>query len=151
MANDLNRCEFIGRLGRDPEVSYAGNGKAVCRMSIAVGEKFKHDGEHRERTTWVPLVAFGKLGEIIAQHLKKGEQVFVAGKFMVRKWQDNSGQDRHTTEVVLHDFQMLGGGKRDSGQGEYQPTRDEIRREVGQMDHEVADATADDFDESIPF
>lgn len=150
MANDLNRCEFIGRLGRDPEVSYAGNGNAVCRLSIAVGETWKQDGQKKERTTWVPLVAFGKLGEIMAQHLKKGEQVFVAGKFMVRKWQDNSGQDRFTTEVVVHDFQMLGGAKRDQNQGGYQPTREEIRREVGQLGREAADATADDFDD-IPF
>lgn len=141
MANDLNRCEFIGRLGADPEVKYMPNGNAVCSIRIAVGEQWKgQDGQRQERTTWVPVVAFGKLAEIMGQYPKKGQQVFIAGKFTVRKWQAQDGGDRYATEIIASDMQMLG-GRQDGGQ------------QQGQRNQQQGGFAppVDDFDQDIPF
>lgn len=104
MANDHNRCEFIGRLGRDPELRYAPSGDAVCNFSIACGWKSKD----KEGTEWVRLVAFGKLAEICGQYLRKGSQVFVAGRMNTRKWQNKQGVDQYSTEINIDQLQMLG-------------------------------------------
>ena len=110
MATDLNRCEFIGRLGKDPEVRYAPSGDAVCNFSIAVGYKTKE----KETTEWVRIVAFGKLAGICADYLKKGSQVFIAGRMTTRKWVNKNGVDQYTTEVVADQMQMLGGKSDDT-------------------------------------
>ena len=104
MANDHNRCEFIGRLGKDPELRYAPSGDAVCNFSIACGWKSKD----KEGTEWVRLVAFGKLAEICGQYLRKGSQVFVAGRMNTRKWQNKQGVDQYSTEINIDQLQMLG-------------------------------------------
>ena len=103
MANDLNRCEFIGRLGKDPDLRFAPSGGAVCNFSIAVGYKSKE----KETTEWVRVTAFGKLAEICGEYLKKGSQVYLAGRMTTRKWQKD-GVDQYTTEVVAETMQMLG-------------------------------------------
>lgn len=110
MSNDLNLCQFIGRLGKDPESRSLPSGSAVCNFNIAVGKswKDKDSGEKKEQTEWVPIVAFGKLAEICVQYLKKGMQVYVSGDFRTRKWQDKEGKDRYSTEVVIDQMQMLG-------------------------------------------
>ena len=105
MATDLNRCEFIGRLGKDPEVRYTADSNAICNFSIAVGYKSKD----KETTEWVRITAFGKLAGICADYLKKGSQVFIAGRMTTRKWQNKDGVDQYTTEVVADQMQMLGG------------------------------------------
>ncbi len=105
MANDLNRCEFIGRLGKDPEVRYTADSNAICNFSIAVGYKTAT----KETTEWVRITAFGKLAGICADYLKKGSQVFIAGRMTTRKWQNKDGVDQYTTEVVADQMQMLGG------------------------------------------
>ena len=105
MANDLNRCEFIGRLGKDPEVRYTADSNAICNFSIAVGYKTAT----KETTEWVRITSFGKLAGICADYLKKGSQVFVAGRMTTRKWQNKDGVDQYTTEVVADQMQMLGG------------------------------------------
>jgi len=117
MANDLNQCNFIGRLGRDPESRVMPDGKSVVNFSIAVGWKTQN-GEGCE---WVNCVAYEKLAEIINQYLKKGSQVFISGRFKTRKWQDKAtGADRYSTEIVCDRMQMLGGksesGSNDGGQ-----------------------------------
>ena len=104
MATDLNRCEFIGRLGKDPEVRYTADSNAICNFSIAVSYKSKD----KETTDWVRITAFGKLAGICADYLKKGSQVFVAGRMTTRKWQNKDGVDQYTTEVVADQMQMLG-------------------------------------------
>ena len=104
MATDLNRCEFIGRLGKDPEVRYTADSNAICNFSIAVSYKSKD----KETTEWVRITAFGKLAGICADYLKKGSQVFVAGRMTTRKWQNKDGVDQYTTEVVADQMQMLG-------------------------------------------
>lgn len=105
MANDLNRCEFIGRLGKDPETRHAPDGGAICNFSLAVG--WKTSG--KEGTEWVRVVAFGKLAEICGEYLTKGKQIYVSGRMTTRKWADkDTGQDRYSTEIVADHLQMLG-------------------------------------------
>lgn len=108
MANDLNRCTFIGRLGKDVEMRYAPSGLAIASFSIAVGKKYKKENQTVEETTWVNLSAFNKLAEICGQYLSKGSQVFVSCEFKMEKWQDNTGQDRYTPKFIVQDMQMLG-------------------------------------------
>jgi single-strand DNA-binding protein len=125
MANDLNQCNFIGRLGNDPEVRYQPSGDAVANLSLAVGSKWKDkQGQQQENTEWVRLVAFGKLAEIIGEYLRKGSQIFVTAKCRTRKWKDQQGIDRYTTEFVIDNMQMLGGCQSSNGQANngYQAT-----------------------------
>lgn len=122
MANDLNQANFIGRLGKDPEIRYTQSGQAAASFSIAVGSKWKdkNTGQQNENTEWVNLVAFGKLAEIMGEYLRKGSQIFVTAKFRTRKWQDQSGADRYTSEFVVENMQMLDsrqGGQTQGNQG----------------------------------
>jgi len=112
MSNDLNHCQFIGRLGKDPEVRYMANGDAVANLTLAVGWKSKD----KEGTEWVKCTAYGKLAEICGQYLKKGSQAYVSGKFKTRKWTDKEGKDNYSTEINLEQMQMLGGKPEESGQ-----------------------------------
>jgi single-strand DNA-binding protein len=105
MANDLNRCEFIGRLGKDPETRFMPNGDAVCNFSIAVGWKSKE----KEGTEWVRFNAYGKLAEICGKYLTKGSQVYISGRFKTRAWDDKDGNKRYSTEIEADQMQMLGG------------------------------------------
>lgn len=109
MSKDLNQCNFIGRLGRDPEIKYLPDGKAVANFSIACGDDYKaKDGQKVEQTNWVNIVAFGRLAEIIGEYCSKGSRVFVSGKQVTRKWQHKStGEDRYTTEIVASEMQLL--------------------------------------------
>jgi single-strand DNA-binding protein len=107
--SDLNLCQFIGRLGRDPEVRYLPNGDAVCNFSIAVGQQWKDkSGDKKEQTEWVRCNAFAKLAEICGQYLKKGKQVYVSGQMNTRKWTDKDGVEKYTTEIRVNQMQMLG-------------------------------------------
>lgn len=155
MANDLNQCNFIGRLGRDPEIRYAANGNAVANLSIACGESWKDKttGEKHEKTEWVRLVAFGKLAEIIGEYCKKGQQIFASGKLQTRKWQDKEGQDRYTTEVVLDQMQLLG-SKGESPNAKTDQQAEEYAKKSGSTSTKKgADkpAAKQDFDDDIPF
>jgi len=109
MGNDLNRCEFIGHLGRDPEMKYTPSGVACANFSLAVGEKYKSHEQWVENTEWVKCVAWRKLAEICGQYLGKGSQVYVAGKLKTRSWEGKDGTKKYMTEVVLDNMQMLGG------------------------------------------
>jgi single-strand DNA-binding protein len=111
----LNQVQIIGTLGRDPEVRYTSAGAAIATLNIATSEQWtdKQSGQRQEKTEWHRVVIFGKLAEIAGQYLTKGSQVFIQGKLQTRKWQDQSGQDRYSTEVVVDangQMQMLGGG-----------------------------------------
>lgn len=107
MAKDLNDCKFTGRLGKEPDTRYQASGAAVCNISIAVQKSWKKDGVKQERTTWVPVTAFGKLAEIMGQYLKSGSRVLITGEFIVDKWQDRDGNDRYTTKIIANDMIML--------------------------------------------
>lgn len=105
MANDLNKCMFIGRLGRDPEIRYAKDGGGICNFSLAVGWQTSD----KEGTEWIPVAAFGKLAEICGEYLSKGKQVYVEGRWNTQKFQDKeTGADRYQTRLVLDRMQMLG-------------------------------------------
>ena len=110
MARGVNKALIVGTLGQDPEVRYTSNGGAVANISVATNESWrdKATGEAQERTEWHRIVIFGKLGEIASQYLKKGSQAYFEGKIKTNKWQDQSGNDRYTTEIVANEMQMLG-------------------------------------------
>ena len=99
----VNKVILVGNLGGDPEVRYTPNGSAVCNLSIATSESWrdKQTGQQQERTEWHRVAMFGKLAEIAGQYLRKGSKVYIEGKLQTRKWQDQQGQDRYTTEVVV--------------------------------------------------
>lgn len=112
----VNKVILVGTLGADPEVKYAANGNAIANLSVATSEEWndKSTGQKQQKTEWHRVSMFGKIAEIAGQYLKKGSQVYLEGKLQTRKWQDQNGQDRYTTEVVISGFdgqmQMLGGG-----------------------------------------
>ena len=123
MANrGINRVILVGNLGQDPEVRFMPNGSAVANFSVATSEswKDKQTGEQKDRTEWHRIVVFGKLAEIAGEYIKKGSQVYLEGQLQTRKWQDQSGQDRYTTEVVINPIggtlQILGSRSDDSNQ-----------------------------------
>ena len=111
MARGVNKAIIVGTLGQDPEVRYTANGSAVANLSVATNETWKdrQTGEAQERTEWHRIVMFGKLAEIAQQYLKKGSQAYFEGRIQTRKWQDQSGNDRYSTEIVANEMQMLGG------------------------------------------
>ncbi|EBB6956356.1 single-stranded DNA-binding protein SSB2 [Salmonella enterica subsp. enterica serovar Norwich] len=130
----VNKVILVGNLGQDPEVRYMPNGGAVANLTLATSETWrdKADGEMREHTEWHRVVVFGKLAEIASEYLRKGAQVYIEGQLRTRKWTDQSGQDKYTTEVVVGQngtMQMLGrrdsqpqqGGQQFSGQPQPQP------------------------------
>jgi single-strand DNA-binding protein len=153
----LNQCQFIGNVGRTPEVRYSPSGDAICNFSVAINEnwKDKSTGERRESTEWVRVVAYRRLGEICGEYLKSGAPVWIQGKLKTRKWQDKeTGADRYSTDIVADQMQML--GSKDDGQ---EPARHhEDRKRPGppmknDYVHEPQSAhepTLDDGD-SIPF
>lgn len=98
----INKCSFIGRLGRKPECRYTKSGKAVCSVSLAVQER------KDQPTTWINLVAWEKLAEIITEHLDKGSLIYVEGRLQNREYEDNDGNKKQTTEIVIRDMTMLG-------------------------------------------
>jgi single-strand DNA-binding protein len=123
MARGVNKVILIGNLGSDPEVKYTPNGAPVANFSLATSESWNDkDGQRQERTEWHRLVLWRKLAEIAGQYLKKGARIYVEGKLQTRSWDDQSGQKRYMTEVVVNDMQMLdsrgeggGSGGQDAG------------------------------------
>ncbi|MCG8668435.1 MAG: single-stranded DNA-binding protein [Pseudomonadales bacterium] len=105
----INKVIILGNLGNDPETRYMPNGNAVTNISIATSEtwKDKQSGQNQERTEWHKVVFFNRLAEIAGEYLRKGSKVYIEGSLRTRKWQDQSGNDRYTTEIVASDMQML--------------------------------------------
>lgn len=119
----VNKVILVGNLGQDPEIRYTSDSKAIANLTLATSESWKdQQGQQQEKTEWHRVVVFGKLAEIVGEYLRKGSQVYFEGKLQTRKWQDQQGQDRYTTEVVVDGFtgqmQMLG-GKSDQGQSQH--------------------------------
>lgn len=117
----INKVIIFGTLGQDPEVKYMPSGGAVCNLSLATSEQWndKATGEKKEQTEWHRVVIFGKLAEVAGEYLRKGSQVYVEGKLRTRKWTDQSGVEKYTTEIVLQPMngvmQMIGGKSSDNG------------------------------------
>ena len=118
MSKGVNKVILVGNLGQDPETRYTQSDSAVTNISIATTDSWtdKTSGQRQDRTEWHRVVFFNRLAEIAGEYLRKGSQVYVEGSLRTRKWQDQQGQDRHTTEVVASEMQMLGG--RQDGQGQ---------------------------------
>src|SRR5688572_20018431 len=111
VAGNLNKVMLIGRLGRDPEVRYTKDGTAVANLRLATSEQWTDKaGERQERTEWHTAVLWGRQAEIAGEYLKKGRLVYVEGRLETRKWQDEAGADRYTTEVRAQSFLMLDRG-----------------------------------------
>ena len=119
MARGVNKVILIGNLGSDPEVRYTPDGVPVANFNLATSESWndRNTGERQERTEWHRLVLWRKLAEIASQYLKKGSKIYVEGKLQTRSWDDQSGQKRYTTEVVVFDMQMLDSRGESGGSG----------------------------------
>ena len=141
MARGINKVILIGNLGKDPEVRYMANGGAVCNVTLATTEswKDKQTGDQKDRTEWHNIVFYRRLAEIAGEYLRKGSQIYVEGKLQTRKWQDKNGNDRYTTEIIANEMQMLGSR---GGSADFAPSS---------ASQPAPAATADDFDDDIPF
>lgn len=146
---DLNLCQFIGRLGKDLELRYSASGSAVANFSIACSDDYKKDGEKVEQTNWINIVIFGKLADIAGQYLKKGSQVYISGKQVTRKWQDQSGNDRYSTEIVANEMQLLGGRSGDS-QDAANRTQPRQSESVGGGDDPLSDIPFNQINPKLP-
>ncbi|MWJ28841.1 single-stranded DNA-binding protein [Halomonas sp. ZH2S] len=122
MARGINKVILIGNLGQDPEVRFTPSGTAVANLNLATTDTWmdKQSGQRQERTEWHRVVMFNKLAEIGQQYLKKGSKLYIEGRLQTRKWQDQNGQDRYSTEIVANDMQMLDGRGDGGQQGGYQ-------------------------------
>lgn len=120
MARGVNKVILVGNVGQDPEMKYMPNGNAVTNISVATSEtwKDKQTGQPQERTEWHRVVFFNRLGEIAGEYLRKGSKVYVEGSLRTRKWQDQSGQDRYSTEIVGNEMQMLDSRGGEAGMGQ---------------------------------
>lgn len=147
MARGVNKVIIIGNLGKDPEVRYTPNGVAVANITVATSEswKDKQSGENQERTEWHRVVMFARLGEIAGEYLRKGSKVYLEGRLQTRKWQDKSGQDRYTTEIIAESMQMLDSKGGAAGQADSAPAM-----EKAGADAQMSEPT-DSFDDDIPF
>ncbi len=153
----VNKVILVGNLGQDPEVKYMPSGGAVTNISIATTDtwKDKASGEKKERTEWHRVVFFNRLAEIVGEYLRKGSTVYVEGNLRTRKWQDQSGQDRYTTEIVAREMQMLGG--KPGGSSDYQKNSappqqaSAPQQNAPQQQGSEAPQNFDNFDDDIPF
>ncbi|ELY2498514.1 single-stranded DNA-binding protein [Cronobacter muytjensii] len=146
----VNKVILVGNLGQDPEVRYMPNGGAVTSLRLATSESWrdKQTGEMKEVTEWHSVVLYGKLAEVAGEYLRKGSQVYIEGQLRTRKWQDQSGQDRYSTEVVVNvggTMQMLG-GKQQSDQPKQQSQTTKQRQPTQQ-----SSAPPMDFEDDVPF
>ena len=162
----INKVIILGTLGQDPEVKYMPSGGAVCNLSLATSEQWsdKTTGEKKEQTEWHRVVIFGKLAEVAGEYLRKGSQVYVEGKLRTRKWADQSGVEKYTTEIVLQPMngvmQMIGGKSSDNGNQQSQQRQQSGSNQQsgwGKPQHPSntskppANEPPMDFDDDIPF
>jgi single-strand DNA-binding protein len=168
MARGVNKVILIGNCGGDPETRYLPSGGAVTNITLATSEtwKDKATGQPQDRTEWHRVVFFNRLAEIAGEYLKKGAKVYVEGSLRTRKWQDQNGQDRYTTEIVANEMQMLdsrgGQGMGGQGDGGYDQSAPAPRQSQNRQPQRQQNAPApmnevppagnfDDFDDDIPF
>lgn len=150
----VNKVIIVGRLGQDPEVRYAPSGACFANLSVATSESWrdKQTGEQKEITEWHRVVISGKLAEIAGEYLRKGSEVYLEGKLRTRKWQDQSGNDRYTTEIqvgVNGTMQMLGCKQEGQSNGNSQPRNNTQQNQRSQQ--QQSNEPPMDFDDDIPF
>lgn len=147
----LNLVQIIGRLGRDPELRYTSNGQAVCSLNVATDESYTdRDGNKVERAEWHRVSAFGKIAESCSNYLAKGSLVYVEGNLTTRKWQDQNGQERFTTEIKAKSVQFLDRRNDDQRSGDARQSRQGL---PGQEQHDPAPGWSEQgqFDSEVPF
>ena len=153
----INKVILVGNLGAKPEVKYASNGNAIANLSVATSESWtdKNSGEKQERTEWHRVSLFGKLAEIAGQYLDKGSKVYVEGKLQTRKWQDQNGQDRYTTEVVVSGFngtlQMLDRRDDASSNASKNPSNAKSDSKPSKPEQSITPVAEEEFEDDIPF
>ena len=148
MARGVNKVIIVGNLGNDPDTRYMPSGSAVTNLSVATNEswKDKQTGEQKDRTEWHKVAMFGRLAEIAAEYLRKGSQIYIEGRLRTRKWQDQNGNDRWTTEIIADEMQMLGGR---TGAGA--PAMGEPASAAPPPPPQSGGASNAEFDDDIPF
>lgn len=159
MARGINKVILVGNVGVDPDVRYLPNGNAVTTLSVATSESWKDKttGEKQDRTEWHRVVCFNRLGEIAGEYIRKGSKLYVEGSLRTRKWQDQQGQDRYTTEIIASDIQMLdskGGSSSanydDMPQSQSAPAQHQ-KAAAKQQPTQTAQDAFDELDDDIPF
>lgn len=158
MSASVNKAIILGNLGRDPEIRKTGDGRSVANLNLATSERWKdRDGNQQERTEWHRVVIFGGLADVAEKYLSKGDSVYLEGKVQTRKWQDNNGQDRYTTEVVVDQggtMQMLGkrGGSGGGQQDTPPPAGPEDYGQAAAGNAKPTTISSDaPFDDDVPF
>lgn len=152
MSRGINKAIIVGNLGADPEVRYTQGGSTVANVNVATSDtwKDKSSGQTQERTEWHRIVFFNRLAEVVGEYLRKGAKIYVEGRIQTRKWQDQDGQDRYTTEIVGNEMQMLdsrsGGGQSQSGGQRPQPQSQQQQPAMA-----GGGGFNDDLDDDIPF
>ncbi len=160
MARGINKVIIVGNLGNDPEMRYMPSGGAVTNVSIATSEswKDKQTGETKERTEWHRVVFYNRLAEIAGEYLRKGSKIYIEGSLRTRKWQDQSGADRYSTEIIGAEMQMLDSRGGDQAQGGFAPSASS-RAPAPQAQPQSEPASSapaqpsmeEEFDDEIPF
>lgn len=150
MARGVNKVILIGNLGNDPETKYMPSGNAVTNLTIATSEswKDKQTGQPVERTEWHRVVFFNRLAEIAGEYLRKGSKVYIEGSLRTRKWKDQQGVDRYTTEIVASEMHML--DSRNDSQSSGQQPKQQAAVPANKT-HPPPAPSLDDFDDDIPF
>ena len=159
MSKGVNKVIIVGHLGNDPEIKYMPSGGAVTNISVATTDSWKDKttGEKVEKTEWHKVVFFNRLAEIVGEYLKKGSQVYIEGALRTRKWQDQGGEDKYTTEIVASEMQMLGGRGGSDSQQQSNPaasrpdTRNGDKPTPPPMPETFSGDSHDGFDDDIPF
>lgn len=154
----VNKCIILGNLGNDPEVKYTQSGSAIANLTVATSESWndKATGEKREAVEWHRVVLFGKLAEVAGEYLRKGSQVYIEGQLRTRKWTDNAGVEKYTTEIVvgMNGVMQMLGGKQD-GKPQQQNGWGQPQQQKPQQQSKPAPSWQNepptDFDDSIPF
>ncbi len=143
----VNKVIVLGNLGQDPELKNLPSGGAVCNLRIATTDSWKDktSGEAKEQTEWHSVSLFGRLAEIAAQYLRKGSQVYIEGRLRTRKWQDKTGADRYTTEIIANEMQLLG-SRGGSGDGQRYERPAQAKAPAQQQA-----PSGDEFNDDIPF
>lgn len=159
MARGINKVILIGNVGVDPEIRHLPSGNAMATFSVATTESWKDKitGEKQDRTEWHRVVCFNRLGEIVGEYVRKGSKLYVEGSLRTRKWQDQQGQDKYTTEILANEIQMLDskGGTSTSNTGHYEDLMQTQQFAPTQQQQQPSQQMAQDafaeLDDDVPF
>lgn len=146
----INKAIILGRCGKDPEIRFTANQKAVATLSLATSEQWKdkQTGEKQERAEWHRVVLFDKLAEIVQQYVKKGDLLYIEGKIVTRKWEDKNGKTQYTTEIVANELQMIGSNNSQLKEGNI---NNDLQRKTVKKQSNNQGPDESELDEDIPF